>query len=72
MKAAFIQAMPDGKVLADVCLLTRKDAKDNLLQAMSNFYDFERNAGLSAEQVNKAILSLAQQNHKNKAQENVK
>lgn len=72
LKAAFIQAMPDGKVLADVCLLTRKDAKDNLLQAMSNFYDFERNAGLSAEQVNKAILSLAQQNHKNKAQENVK
>lgn len=59
-------AMPDGKALADVCLLTRKEAKENLMQAMSAFYDTERGAGLSAEQVNKAILELAQENHKNK------
>ena len=62
-------AMPDGEVLADECLMTRKEAKENLLKAMSNFYDLERSAGLSVEKVNKEILTLAQENQKNKTQQ---
>ena len=72
LKKAFKMAMPDGEALADECLLTRKEAKENLLRAMSNFYDLERNAGLSAEQVNKQILALAQENNKNKTQQAVR
>lgn len=37
------------EALADACLLTRKETRENLLQAMSDFYDIERSAGLSVE-----------------------
>ena len=69
LRAAFKLAMPDGEALADECLMTRKEAKERLLKAMSNFYDLERSAGLSVEKVNKEILTLAQENQKNKAQQ---
>lgn len=69
LRAAFKLAMPDGEALANECLMTRKEAKEKLLEAMSNFYDLERSAGLSVEKVNKEILTLAQENQKNKTQQ---
>lgn len=72
LKKAFRLAMPDGEVLANECLMTRKEAKENLLEAMSNFYDLERSAGLSVEKVNKEILELAQENQKHKTKQTVR